>query len=180
MVLNKVWFFFNSVFGLCFGITIFQVMVQSRPFRMVDISRASTFNAVVVAMFSGLVFFGGIMLLSLLYAKARPVPGEISVKLILLRVFAGTIIGGIVGATCYVAFLGDLAVLFLDYHGIVLYFTGAVGGCVGACIGVISSTHGIHWGIRIVVILGTGLGGVVLGFILGFLFITLFTVPFIK
>ncbi len=48
--------------------------------------------------------------------KARPAPGERNIGSILLRVLVGTVSGAICGATFYVPLLGNLAVLFLDYH----------------------------------------------------------------
>ena len=181
MSLSRIWLFFDSIFGLCFGITMFQVMAQSRPFRREAVSRASMLKAGGIGIVSGLVFLVSGALLGALYVIAKPTPGEPSIRSILLRVLVGAVIGGTVGATFYVPLLGDLAVVFLDYQGVLLYLTGAVGGCVGAVIGAISSTHGVTWWIRIVVVLGAGLGGAVIGlFILGSLFITLFTAPFTK
>lgn len=181
--LNKIWLLFDSLFGLCFGLAMYQVMIQSRPFRMEAISSASTLKAVGLGVVGGLVFLAGGALLGALYAQAKPAPGEFSVKSLLVRVLVGAVIGAAVGATFYVPLLGvreDLAVAFLDYHGVLLYFTGAIGGCVGAVVGAIGSTQTAPWWIRIIVVLGAGLGGVVTGFLLGALFIALFTAPFTR
>jgi len=45
--------------------------------------------------------------------------------------------------------MSSLAVDFLDYQGIPLYATGAIGGGVGAVIGAINSTQAVEWWIRI-------------------------------
>jgi hypothetical protein len=182
MSLNKIWLFFNSIAGLCFGITMFQVMDQSRPFRKEAVSHASTFKAVGIGIISGLVFLAIVTLLGTLYVKAKPTPGKLEIRSILLRVLIGAVIGGSIGATFYGPFLGlrDLAVVFIDYHGVLLYFTGAIGGGVGAAIGGIGSTQTASWWVRIVVALGAGLVGMVVGFIIGSLFIALFTAPFTR
>jgi hypothetical protein len=183
MSVSKIWLVCDSVFGLLFGITMVQVMAQSRPFRSVVVSSASTLTAAVIGVVSGLVFLIGGALLGALYAKAKPVPGEFSPRSIVARVLVGAVIGGAVGATIFVPLMGvmgDLAVVFIDYHGVLLYFTGAIGGGIGAVMGAISSTPGLRLGIRIAAVLGAGVGGLVIGFVLGAVFIALFSAPFTR
>lgn len=138
-------------------------MVQSRPFRREAISSTSILKAVDIGVASGLVVLVGCVVLGLLYAQVEPPAGEFSLKAFLVRGIVGVIIGATVGATFYVPMMGDLAVLFLDYQGVPLYFTGSIGGAVGAIIGAINSTQAVDWWIRILVILSTGLGGAVIG-----------------
>ena len=181
MSVSIIWLLCDSVFGLFFGITMYQVMVQSRPFRGEAISSGSTLKAAGIGVVCGLVFLAAGALLGALYAKARSVSGEFKVMSILVRVLVGAVIGGAVGATIFVPLMGvmgDLAVVFIDYHGVLLYFTGAIGGGIGGIVGAINSTAGLQWWVRIVAALGAGIGGVVIGFMLGYLFIALFTAPF--
>jgi hypothetical protein len=172
---------FSSIFGLCFGLSMYQAMAQSRPFRDEVVSRTNTLQAVGIGVVSGVVFLAGGVVLGLLYAQAGPLLGEFSFNAFLVRVLVGVVMGAIVGATFYVPLMGDLAVLFLDYHGGPLYFTGGFFGGVGAVVGTINSTQAVEWWIRILVTLVAGLGGVVIGsFLLGALFVALFTLPFTR
>jgi hypothetical protein len=181
--LNRLWLACYAILGLCFGLAMYQVMAQSRIFRREAISTTSTLMAVGIGVVSWLVFLGGGVLLGILYAKVEPTPGKFSPEALLVRVVVGVVIGAAIGATFYVPLMGvmgDLAVVFLDYHGVVLYLTGAVGGGVGAVVGAISGTPGLRWWIRVVAALGAGLGGLAVGLLLGWLFIALFTLPFTR
>ncbi len=172
---------YDSVLGLCFGLAMYQVMAQSRPFRREAISSTSTLKAVGIGMVSGLVFLVGGVVLGALYAQVEPPAGEFSLRALVVRVLAGAVMSAAVGATFYVPLLGVMgnqAETFIDYHGIPLYFTGAIGGGVGAVIGAINSTHAVAWWISILVALGAGVSGAALGLLLGFRFIALFTLPF--
>lgn len=180
MSVSKIWLIFDSVAALAFGFAMFRVMAQSRPFRQEAVSQATTLKAAGIGILCGLIFLAGGALLGEVYARAKPVPGELGGRSILARVLIGAVIGGAIGATFYVALLGNLAVVFLDYHGVILYFTGAAGGCVGAVIGAIGSTPGVSWWIRVLVVVGAGLGGLVIGGVLGHLFIALFSAPFAR
>jgi len=180
MSLNKAWLVFDSIFALSFGVTMYKITAESRPFRMGPGSTVNTLEAVGVGVVSGLIFLACGALLGVLYANAKPAPDEVSINSILLRVLVAAVIGGAIGATVYVPLLGNMAVVFLDYHGVILYFTGAIGGCIGAIIAAIASTQAMPWWLRIVVVLGAGLVGLVIGFILGSLLIALFTAPFAR
>ena len=178
---NKVWLFVVVICSLCFGSAMFQVIAQSRPFRREAVSPASTLKSISIGIISGLIFFAVSMLLSLLYERAKLMSGKSNISSILLRVLIGAIIGASVGSTIYVPLLGNnLAVVFIDYHGVILYFTGAFGGCVGAVIGAVSSMKTVHQlVIKIVIVLSSGFGGLIVGgFIISPLFIALFTAPF--
>ena len=107
----------------------------------------------------GRVFWWAGVALGLLYAQAQLPAGEFSLKTLLVQTLVGAIMGAAVGATFYVPLLGDLAVLFLDYHGTPLYFTGGIGGGAGAIIGVIHSTQAVEGWVRILAALGAAVGG---------------------
>ncbi len=182
MTLNKTWLFLDAVSGLSFGVSMLLMMAQSRPFRSEAVSSASTFKAVGIGIVSGLVFVAAGVLLGALYAKARPAPGAFEIKSLLLRVLIGTVAGGAIGATLFVPLFGfrEFAVLILDYHGVVIYLTGAIGGGLGAASGAFSSTEAVSWWIRIALVLLAGLGGAVIGLlIVAPLFVALFATPFL-
>lgn len=172
----------DFVFGLCFDVAMYQVMAQSRPYRKEAISSASTLKAVGIGVAGGAIFLVGGAVLGALYAQGEPPAGEFSPVSFAARVLAGAIMGAAVGATFYVPLLGvagNQAETFIDYHGIPLYFTGAIGGTVGAVTGAINSTQAVAGWIRSLAALGAGAGGAALGLLIGARFVTLFTLPFI-
>ena len=174
---------YGSISGLCFGLTMYQVMAQSRPYRKEAISGKSTLKAVSIGVVSGLVFLVGSVALGALYVQAGPPPGEFSLKALLVRVLVGAIMSATVGSTFYVPLLGamgNLAADFLDYQGIPLYATGAIGGGAGAIIGAINSTQAVEWWIRMLATLVAGVGGAAVGLVLAAGFIALFTMPFAR
>ncbi|MBT4511813.1 MAG: hypothetical protein HOC20_06355, partial [Chloroflexi bacterium] len=120
---GKIWLLCDSFLGLWFGVSMYQVVDQSRPFRREALSSTSTLKVIGIGAASGLIFIVLGWLLGKLYEKARPTAGEFSALSTLVRVMVGEVIGGIIGATIFtplMGVMGDLAVVFIDYHGVLL------------------------------------------------------------
>jgi hypothetical protein len=173
--ISRTWLVLNSILALSFGISMFLVLGRSRSLFQLNLDPAGTPKAAGGGLLAGLLLLACGLLLGAFYQKAKPVGGGSGIRSILVTIPIATLAGGTIGATLFVPMLGDLAVLFLDYQGVILYFSGALGGSIGAVVGTIAGTTGLSWWVRVPLSLIMAVAGLPAGIFLAALFVALFT-----
>lgn len=158
--------------GICFGLIVYQVRVESRAERREPLSTATTLKAIGMGVGCGLAFLVSGVVLGALYAQVEPPAGAFSLWAFGVRVLVGMVLSAAVGVTYYLPLAAKY--LFVNTGNLFLYhgnffsiFMGPIGGATGAIFGALDSTPAAPWWLRLLAAVGVGGVGAILGLIVG-------------